>query len=92
MGMSKISMMNIDKSSYSSSSYSSSYGWTSTFAIFSKLLDVADDHQELDLSNEFAILVITTKDEKNFNISQHIELIIQVGLVIVVVARKVTLE
>jgi hypothetical protein len=42
------------------------------------------------LNNEFAILAITTKDEKSFNISQHIELIVQVGLVIVVVARKVT--
>jgi hypothetical protein len=44
MGMSKISMMSIDESSYSSSPCSSSCGWTSASTVSSKLPDVADDH------------------------------------------------
>ncbi len=88
MGMSKISMMSTDESSSSSSSSSSSCGWTSASAVSSKLPDAADDHQELDLSSEPA----AAKDEKSFSTSQHVELVVPVGLVTAAAAGKVTEE
>jgi len=88
MVMSKISMMSTDESSCSSSSCSSSCGWTSASAVSSKLPDAADDHQELGLSSEPA----AAKDEKSFSTSQHVELVVPVGLVTAAAAGKVTEE
>lgn len=98
MGMSKISMMSIDESSSFSSSGSSSCGWTSSSScgwtsistIFSKLPNVADDHQKLGLSSE--PITATIKDEKSFNTSQHVELVVPMGLVTKPTARKITKE
>jgi hypothetical protein len=62
MGMSKINMMSTNKNS----SYSSSCccGWTLASVVFSKLPDIANDHQDLDLSVEPSIATIVAKDEK----------------------------
>jgi hypothetical protein len=62
MGMSKINMMSINKN-YSSSS-SSYRGWILAYVIFSKLPDIANDHQDLSLSVELSIATIVAKDDK----------------------------
>jgi hypothetical protein len=36
--------------------------------------------------------IATTKDEKSFNTSQHVELVVLVGLVTIIAARKITKE
>jgi hypothetical protein len=44
------------------------------------------------LSGESAVAATAAKDEKSFNTSQHVELVVQVGLVTAAVAGKVTEE
>jgi hypothetical protein len=44
------------------------------------------------LSSESAVAATPAKDEKSFNTSQHVELVVQVGLVTAAVAGKVTEE